>query len=136
MNDIVANTITGNYKTLLDDYITPCLIEYSFYEVMPFIALKITNKTIGRGNADYLVEGDLADLKYLRNSVRDVAEFYGTRIIGYLKQNVSFFPEYQTNSGLDKIIPNSNVYFSGVYLGGGRSKDCGWGLDDRRTKYL
>lgn len=136
MNDIVNNTISGNYKILLDDYITPCLIEYAFYEVMPFIALKITNKTIGRGNADYLVEGDLADLKYLRNSVRDVAEFYGTRIIGYLKQNSSFFPEYQTNSGLDKIIPNSNVYFSGVYLGGGKSKSCRWGLDDKGTTYL
>lgn len=141
MNDVMSNSISGAYKTLLDDYITPCLIEYSFYEVMPFISLKITNKTIGRGNADYLAESDLADLKYLRQTVRDVAEFYATRIVGYLRQYSNLFPEYTTNSGLDKIVPNSSTYFNGVYLGRGnrgvgRSKwddDCSWGTGEYYT---
>lgn len=124
-------TTPSVYKTLLDDFIVPCLIEWSFYEVLPFISLKITNKSIGRGNAEFLSEGDLDDLKYLRQTVRDVAEFYGERIIGHLKQYSNLFPEYQTNSGLDKIIPNSSAYFSGVYLGGGRSKSCNWGLGDK-----
>ena len=130
---IVANTLTGNYKTLMDDWISNCLIEWSFYEVMPFISMKITNKSIGRGNADYLAEADLADLKYLRQTVRDTAEFYGTRLILHLKEYPELYPEYQTNSGLDKIIPNSSAYFNGVYLGGGRSKDCNWGLGDKWT---
>ncbi len=136
MDDVMANSISGQYKTLLDDYITPCLIEYSFYEVMPFISLKITNKTIGRGNAEYLAEGDLADLKYLRQTVRDVAEFYATRIVGYLRQNSNLFPEYTTNSGLDKIVPNSNTYFNGVYLGRANPKkggDCDWGTGQYYT---
>ena len=136
MNDVVANSLAGPYLTLLNDYITPCLIEYTFYEVLPFISLKITNKSIGRGNADYMAEGDLSDLKYLRQTVRDLAEFYGTRIIGYLRQYSNQFPEYTTNSGLDKIVPNSQAYFNGVYLGGGRSSDCSWGLDDRGTAYI
>jgi hypothetical protein len=131
LSDVKAGTITGNYKILLDDYIIPCLTEWAFYEVMPFIQLKITNKTIGRGNAEFFAEGDLNDLKYLRNSVRDLGEFYGTRMIGYLKQNSHLFKEYTTNSGLDKIVPNSSTYFNGVYLGGGRSKDCNWGLGDK-----
>ena len=130
LSDVQSGSISGNYKTLLDDYIQPALIEWSFYEVMPFISLKITNKTIGRGNADYLAEGDLTDLKYLRQTVRDVAEFYGERVIGYLRQYSNNFPEYSTNSGLDKIVPNSKSYFNGVYLGGGRSKDCDWGTGE------
>jgi hypothetical protein len=130
-NKIVTNTLTGNYKTLMDDYITPALIEWSFYEVLPFISLKLTNKSIARGNADYLAEADLTDLKYLRQTVRDVAEFQTQTLIGYIKQYVHLFPEYQTNSGLDKRIPNSSTYFNGVYLGGGRSKDCNWGLGDK-----
>ena len=121
-----------NYKTLLDDYIVPCLIEYSFYEVMPFISLKITNKSIVRGNAEFAVEGDLADLKYLRGTVRDIAEFYAQRISNYLKQYSYNFPEYFTNSGLDKIVPNSTSYFNGVYIAGtGRYSDCKWGLGDK-----
>lgn len=122
----------ANYKTLLDDYIVPCLIEYSFYEVMPFISLKITNKSIVRGNAEFATEGDLADLKYLRQTVRDVAEFYAQRVSNYLKQYSYNFPEYFTNSGLDKIVPNSTSYFNGVYIAGtGRYSDCKWGLGDR-----
>jgi len=137
MDDVVSNSISGQYAILLNDYITPCLIEWSFYEVMPFISLKITNKTIGRGNAEYLTEGDLSDLKYLRQTVRDLAEFYGARIIGYLRQNSSQFPEYTTNSGLDKIVPNGSQYFNGVYLGGGRSQNCSWGLDlPENRRYL
>ena len=132
-NRVVNNQLTGQYKTLMDDYITNCLIEWSFYEVMPFISLKITNKSIARGNADYLAEADLADLKYLRQTVRDVAEFYGERLITYLKENNSLFLEYNTNSGLDKIIPSSKAFFNGVYLGNGRRGGCDWGLGDKWT---
>jgi hypothetical protein len=130
-NKVINNQLSGDYKDLMDDYIIPALIEWSFYELLPFISLKLTNKSIGRGNADYLAEADLADLKYLRQTVRDIAEFQSTRLINYLKQYTWKFPEYLTNSGIDKIIPNSSSYFSGVYLGGGRSKDCDWGLGDK-----
>ena len=132
-NKVLQNQLSGAYKTLMDDYITNCLIEWAFYEVLPFISMKITNKTIARGNADYLAEADLADLKYLRQTVRDVAEFYGQRMITYLKENNELYPEYNTNSGLDKLIPNSNAYFNGVYLGKGRKGDCDWGLGDKWT---
>lgn len=133
---IQTNTLTGDYKALMDDYIVPALIEWAFYEVLPFISLKLNNKSISRGNADYLIEADLTDLKYLRSTVRDVAEFLSERIIGEIKQDSSKFPEYLTNSGLDKIIPNSTTYFNGIYLGGGRSKSCNWGLDDKPPRYI
>lgn len=133
-NKIVTNQLNGVYKTLMDDYITNCLIEWSFYEVLPFISLKLTNKSIARGNADYLTEADLSDLKYLRQTVREVATFYGERLIGYLKENNELYPEYQTNSGLDKLQPMYRQGFhGGVYLGGGRSKDCGFGLGENFT---
>jgi hypothetical protein len=126
----MANNITGDYKTLMDDYITPCLIEWTFYEIMPFISLKLTNKSIGRGNAEYLAEADLDDLKYLRNAVRDMARFYGERLIGYLKENSGLFIEYNTNSGLDKLQPQySQNFFGGVYTGR-RIDDCGFGTGE------
>jgi len=138
---IEANTIGDavniNYKKLLDDYVVPCLIEYSFYEVMPFISLKITNKSIVRGSSEFTTEGDLTDLKYLRSTVRDLAEFYAQRITNFIRQYSNNYIEYQTNSGLDKIVPNGTSYFNGIYTGGtGRYSDCKWGLDIRPTKYL
>ncbi len=131
LSDVQAGTIAGVYKTLLDDYIQPVLIEWSFYEALPFISLKLTNKTIGRGNADYLIEGDLEDLKYLRNTVRDMGRFLAERLIGQLKENSNLYPEYNTNSGLDKIQPQySQNLFGGVYTGQGRS-GCDFGLGDK-----
>lgn len=135
-NMIINNTIGSpqniNYKTLLDDYIGPCLIEYSFYEVMPFISLKITNKSIVRGNAEFAAEGDLTDLKYLRQTVADIAQFYAQRLSNFIKQYNYNYPEYFTNSGLDKIVPNSTSYFNGVYIPGtGRYSSCSWGLGDK-----
>ena len=133
---IQTNTIgqpqNSNYKTLLDDYIVPALIQWAFYESLPFISLKITNKSILRPNADNATEADLTDLKYLRSTVQDLAQFYSQRISNYLKQYSYNFPEFFTNSGLDKIVPNSTSYFNGVYIRGtGRYQDCSWGLSDK-----
>jgi hypothetical protein len=133
---IQTNTIgqpqNSNYKTLLDDYIVPALIQWAFYESLPFISLKITNKSILRPNADNATEADLTDLKYLRSTVQDLAQFYSQRISNYLKQYSYNFPEYFTNSGLDKIVPNSTSYFNGIYIRGtGKYQDCSWGLADK-----
>lgn len=128
---VMSNNVSGSYKVLMDDFIKPTLTEWTFYEIMPFISMKITNKSIGRGNADYLAEADLNDLKYLRQTVRDMAEFYSQRTIGHIKEYVHLYPEYQTNSGLDKLQPIfKQGFFGGVYTGGGRSKDC-WNLGDK-----
>jgi len=125
---VQANTVIGNYKTLMDDYIIPALIEYSFYEALPFISLKLTNKSIVRGTSEYSTEADLDDLKYLRSSVRDIAEFYGERCVRYIKENSSLFPQYSTNSGLDEMQPNKTTYFTGVYIPGSGRSDCSFGL--------
>jgi hypothetical protein len=37
--DIVAGTLTGNYKILVDDYISEMLVHWSFYESIPFLRL-------------------------------------------------------------------------------------------------
>lgn len=126
--DVIANTLTGNYKTLVDDYIVPCLIQWAFYEAMPFVSLKITNKGIARGNADYLDEVGLDELKYLRNIVMETAKFYESILIGYLKQNNSLFPEYWQNTGLDKIKPDyGRNFFGGIYIPNKR-RDDDWGV--------
>lgn len=137
MTDAEAGTLTGHYKTILDDYVIPCLIEWSFYEVLPFISLKLTNKSIGRGNADYLAEADLNDLKYLRGAVRDMADFYSQRLINYLREYSSEIAEYNQNETLDKMRPRyGQKLFGGIFTGGG-SNDCLYKYDfPENRKYL
>tara|TARA_R110000851_G_scaffold94064_2_gene204744 strand:+ start:1323 stop:1883 length:561 start_codon:yes stop_codon:yes gene_type:complete len=116
--DIAAESLTGNYKDLVDDYLIPCLVQWTFYEVLPFINFKITNKSIVKGTSEYSSEIDLGELKYIRNATRDMAEFYSNRLRGYLKEYSNLFPEYLTNNGLDKLQPKKRAtFFGGVYTG-------------------
>lgn len=129
LSDIENDTLTGNYKILVDRYIKSCLIEWTVYEVMPFISLKLDNKSITKGNSDYSDAADLNDLKYLRQTVRDLASFYNQRVINYLKANTSLFPEYLSNTNLDDIKPIiTRNMVGGVYIGNGGRGSCDFGL--------
>lgn len=129
MNEAGAKTLSGIYKTLLDDYITPCLIEYSYYECLPYVLLKMNNKSITRDNSSYSQAGGLDDLKYIRQNILNACQFYKERMIGYLKENYNNIPELEQNNTLGKIKSDlvSN-YFSGIYIP--KKKGCGfWNYD-------
>jgi hypothetical protein len=116
---ITAGTIgnVGNeaYKTLVDDYIGDMLPNWAFYHAVPFLRFKIENgniysKTSETGNALSTEEA-----QHLREEVRNTAEYYTERMIDYVKNNTSSFPEYSTNSGAD-VNPDSNAYYNGMNL--------------------
>ena len=116
---ITAGTIgnVGNeaYKTLVDDYIGDMLPNWAFYHAVPFLRFKIENgniysKTSETGNALSTEEA-----QHLREEVRNTAEYYTERMIDYVKNNTSSFPEYSTNSGAD-LSPDSNAYYNGMNL--------------------
>jgi hypothetical protein len=116
---IVAGTIgnVGNeaYKTLLDDYIGDMLPNWAFFHAIPFLRFKIENgnifsKTSETGNALSTEES-----QSLREEVRNTAEYYTERMIDYICNNTSSFPEYGTNSGSD-VDPDRNAYYNGMNL--------------------
>ena len=109
------STISGAYKTLLDEYIQPTLIHYSLYECLPFLSYKIMNKDIVRKISETSQAASLEDIKYIRNIVLNTSEYYAQRLVDYIKNNTSSFPEYSTNSGAD-LSPTKQAYFSGMNL--------------------
>ena len=130
VEDVRTGTITGVYKELLDDYIQPALVEWTYYEVLPYINFKMTNKSIVQGNSEFSSEVELDDLKYLRSIARDMAEFYNERLTGQLRQNQHLYPEYLTNSGFDKLKPKKRAnFFGGIYTGEGKTKYDSLGED-------
>jgi len=130
-NDIVTNiqgnTITGLNKTLLDSYIQPALLQWALWEALPFINYKLTNKSVSKKTSENSNPAELNELQYLRDSIRDTAEYMSQRVIDYLEEqsNNGNFALY-TNPGtaLDTIRPNSSSYFNGIYLPG-NDNDCG-----------
>ncbi len=116
---ITAGTIgnVGNeaYKSLVDDYIGDMLPNWAFYHAIPFLRFKIENgniysKTSETGNALSTEEA-----QHLREEVRNTAEYYTERMIDYVCNNTTSFPEYSTNSGAD-VSPDRNAYYNGMNL--------------------
>ena len=116
---IKAGTVNdaGNeaYATLLNDYIAEVLPSMCLWMAVPFLRYKIENgniyaKTSETGNALSTEEA-----QQLRNEVLNTAEYYTERMVSYLCNNTSLFPEYSTNTGSD-VRPDDNSYYSNMNL--------------------
>jgi predicted glycosyl hydrolase (DUF1957 family) len=117
-NDIAGvdgATLTGLYKTLVDDYIQDAIIHYALVEALPFISFQIKNGSITQKNSENGTAATRQDVDYLVQKERDSAEFYGQRIVEYLCNDSSSFPEYSQNTGAD-LNPISNAYYTGIKL--------------------
>jgi predicted glycosyl hydrolase (DUF1957 family) len=117
-NDIAGvdgASLTGNYKILVDDYIQDAIIHYALVEALPFISFQIKNGSITQKNSENGTAATRQDVDYLVQKERDSAEFYGQRIVEYLCNDSSSFPEYSQNTGAD-LNPISNAYYTGIKL--------------------
>tara|TARA_R100000742_G_C4228966_1_gene50970 strand:+ start:96 stop:668 length:573 start_codon:yes stop_codon:yes gene_type:complete len=116
---IEAGTIGagGNaaYKTLLDDYIGDMLPNWAFYHAIPFLRFKIENGNIYSKTSETGTALSTEEAQHLREEVRNTAEYYTERMVEYICNNTSSFPEYSTNSGAD-VNPDKNSYYAGMNL--------------------
>ena len=111
---IVDDNLTANETTLLNEYVAPMLMQYALYLMMPSLKYKMVNKGILNGTSEETAPTSLDELKYLRQSALDMAEFYNKRLIEYLCDNPGVFPQYDA-PGTEGMRPNKrNPYFSGL----------------------
>ena len=113
--EITAGTLTGAYKTLVDDYIGDMLPHWAFYHAVPFLRFKIENGNIYSKTSETGTALSTEEAQHLREEVRNTAEYYTERMIDYVTNNTSSFPEYNTNSGAD-VNPDRNAYYNGMNL--------------------
>ena len=116
---IQAGTIgdAGNvaYKTLLDDYISFVLVNYSFYHAIPYLRFRIENGNIYSKTSENGTALTTEESQSLREEISNTAQYYTERLIEYIRNNTSDFPEYSTNSGAD-VNPDKNAYYNGMNL--------------------
>ena len=116
---ITAGTINdvanAAYKTLLEDYIGDMLPNFAFYHAVPFLRFKIENGNLYSKTSETGTPLSTEEAQHLREEIRNTSEYYTERMIEYIKNNTSSFPEYSTNSGAD-VTPDSNAYYNGMNL--------------------
>jgi len=115
-SDIQAGSLAGAYKTLVETYIQPALVQFSFVSLVPYLRLRfVNNAVVVMGATDQSSSASYEDLEPVMNTATDAAEFYRQRAIDYLRNNTSSFSEYSSNSGSD-LDPTVNNYFAGINL--------------------
>jgi hypothetical protein len=116
---ITAGTIgnVGNeaYKTLVDDYIGDMLPNWAFYHAIPFLRFKVENGNIYSKTSETGTALTTEESQSLREEISNTAQYYTERLIEYIRNNTSLFPEYSTNSGAD-VNPDKNAYYNGMNL--------------------
>ncbi len=89
-------------------------MQYALYMILPSIKYKVVNQGIVNGTSEETSPTTLEELRYLRGTVLDTAEFYATRLVEFFRDNPGMFPDY-TNPGLDGMMPDkTDQYFSGL----------------------
>jgi hypothetical protein len=111
----IGNVGNENYKKLLDEYIGDMLPNWAFYHAVPFLRFKVENGNIFAKTSETGSQLSTEEAQHLREEIRNTAEYYTERMIEYITNNTSLFPEYSTNSG-DDISPDRNAYYNGMNL--------------------
>jgi hypothetical protein len=113
--DIIANALTGDYKTLVDDYIKPMLVWYTQAAYIPYAAYQISNGGIYKHNSENSTPVDQSEINSLANHATETAEFYTQRFMDHMNYNSSLYPEYISNQD-DGMYPERDVNFTGWVL--------------------
>lgn len=90
-----TNTMTAECKALVDNFITPYLLN----KVQAYLLMNLYAKQRNAGVVTYLDTNqqnlDIASVKYIKAEFESKATFYANRMVDYLHANSKLFPEYQ-----------------------------------------
>lgn len=127
---IQAGTISGNYSTLLNDYIKPAFAWWTVVEYLPNAMVKIDNSGLVQRTSDDTISASRNDKEMLQAQARDNAEHYTQALVRYLCANTILFPQYSDNVYPQRtpIVSNFNQLGMTVTKGHNRAK---FGRDNR-----
>jgi len=112
---IIDADLEGNYLTLVNYWVRPCLIHWAMVEYLPFAAYSISNKGIFKHGSENAENVSKEEVDFLMEKERDTAQYYTDRLINHLSFNNSTYPEYNSNNNED-VYPDKDASFEGWVL--------------------
>jgi len=138
--DVDSSSLSGYYKTLMDEYLQDALLYWAYYEALESIWLRPRNNglLIPQGGAEALsVDSNTYDKK--RTSVKNKAEWYSERMVGWIIDNETRFPEFGTEKGME-LVPDQSSQFKSPFVTrtgyADQMEKLGVKVVDSRYKYL
>ena len=106
-SDIIADTLTGNYLSLVTDYVQPMLIHYAMADLLLFHGYEVTNAGILRNSPENTTLPDKTEIDTLVQRQRNIAETYRRRVVDYLSYYPQLFSQYTEDQQAGEY-PNTN----------------------------
>ena len=117
LSDVDNNSLTGYYKTVVDEYIQDFLLYSVYYETLEEIFLRPRNngllKPNGGENSDP-VDKDLYDMK--RQSVENKMTYYAERLTNYIIEEEANFPELNEGNKLYEQNPDYSEKYKSPFV--------------------
>lgn len=121
--EVKAGTLSGNYETLMDDYVRKMVVWWTMVNLIPSLYVKIDNGGLVIRTADNTSTISVDDLQREVDRARMNAQFYTQRLVDYLCNNSGLFPEYSQNTGSD-MLPQLQAYSqNGLTISGSAPND-------------
>ena len=106
-----------DYKVLLDEYVTPYLLNKVTADIQIPLNYKLRNQGVVQNQTENTIVPTMKDLQYVIQNYEYKAIFYGNRLSDYLMANKSKFPEYSKVDSSADMHSNPNSYKTNIYLG-------------------
>lgn len=103
------------YKTLLDLYVVPMLVQFSFQLLLPQLRVRFVNNAVTVMNSEQSQAASYEDLKPIINAAGDLGAWYKERAIDWLCYNRNLVPEYNT-SNPDEYKAETRNYTQGLNI--------------------
>ena len=104
-NDVQGATLSGDYLTLVNEYIKPALSYLSFLYFLDFAHITVGNKGVFKHTSENASIVSDKEMSQIKESARKRANFWCSRTTDYLENNSTLFPEYLSNTNED-LSPN------------------------------
>jgi hypothetical protein len=116
LNDDINEPEFADYKTLLTTYVKPMLIHWAMVYYLPFAAYTLSNKGLFKHTSENATNVDKAEVDYLVEKERDIAESYTQRFIDFMCFNQTTYPEYYNSNNNEDVNPDTNNFYNGWQL--------------------
>jgi hypothetical protein len=121
---VIAGTLTQALNpvqfTLVEEYIVPCIIQWTYYELPLVLAYRMMNKNMVRRRSEESEVMSTSEMTYWLDKAKNDAEWYSERVTAYLMENRNLFPLYfNPTVALDTIYPASDNYDTGLVMNSG-----------------
>lgn len=104
----------SNIERQLVDLCSKGLAYWTVYMALPHLAIKIRNLGVARPTSTDAQPSTIDEMKYVREEMKNLGEFWNTRVVNFLCQYSNQFPLYQ--AATDDMYPNTRQYDSDIYL--------------------